>query len=243
MPAALMGRVARRGNATLPLISRTAALAGGAGAVPAAWAKFAIGGSACSARAEGLGARPSLLHLHLRQLRFDGGCACARVLVALARGHEEPEQRLRWRSVHAAPLLVEDAKIVLAIRDAELGRLSEPAERGRFVERRAFATREIDAEIVHGAAIARRRCAFGPLPGDCKVCRHAFTALIELGQAVLRHREAAIGGAAQHGDALIGTASADALERQLVLRCEIARLRKIGRASCRERGKMHVVAV
>src|SRR5690606_7812543 len=118
MPAALMGRVARRGNAALPLIYRTAALAGGAGAVPGAWAEFAVRRGACGAWAEGLGACPGLLHLNLRQLCFYGGCACGRVLIALARGYEEPEQRLRWRSVHAAPLLVEDAKIVLAIRDA-----------------------------------------------------------------------------------------------------------------------------
>ena len=85
----------------------------------------------------------------------------------------------------------------MAVGDAKLSRLAEPAERRCFIQRRAFAAGEIDAEIVHGAAIAGRCGAFGPLARDGEIGGDAFAALIELGEAILRHGEAAVGGAAE----------------------------------------------
>jgi hypothetical protein len=198
---------------------------GGRAGVPGACAKLTVSDGACGARAKGLSAGAGLLDLILRKLSFDRGCACASVLIALTGGHQEPEQGFRWGRVHAAALLIEDTKIVLTVRDTEFGSLPEPAERRCFIERCAFAAREVNAEIVHGAAIAGCSSALGPLTRDREIGCDAFAALVELGQTILRHSEAAIGGAAEHGDALSRTAGGDALKRELVLRREIAALR------------------
>jgi hypothetical protein len=136
----------------------------------------------------------------------------------------------RCGRVHAAALLIEDTKIVLTVGNTEFSRLAEPTERRCFIERRAFAAREIDAEIVHGAAIAGCSRALSPLTRDREIGRDAFAALIELGQTILRHREAAIGSAAQHRHALSRAARGDALQREFVLRGEIASLARLAQA-------------
>src|SRR5690606_18107552 len=173
-----MGSLVRRGNAGVP---RKARKSGPSALRPGAGAEFAIGDGAGGARAERLRPGPGLLDLHWGELRFKGGGARACVGVALAGGDQEPEQRFGGGRVHATALLIENAEIVLAVGDAELGRLSEPAKGGRFVDGGAFAAGEIDAEIVHGAAIAGAGGALGPLAGESEVGGHAFAALVELG--------------------------------------------------------------
>ena len=91
---------------------------------------------------------------------------------------------------HADALGRQDAEVELAVLDAELGRLLEPARGGVVVGRAVGAHREQHGEVVHGAGIALLGGHLVPGLGLGDVALDADALLVEIADAVLRRRQA-----------------------------------------------------
>src|SRR5690606_8467428 len=107
--------------------------------------------------------------------------------------------------------------IVLGVRRAQQSGLSEPARRLFEVVRRAAAFGVEDAEVVHRLAVARRGGALGPPPRRDDVDIHTLAALVELGQTILRRRQAVFGGRSNKARAFGQLALIDARDAELEL--------------------------
>ena len=94
---------------------------------------------------------------------------------------------------HADALGGEDAEIELAVLDAELGGLLEPARRRVIVGRAVGAHRKQHRQIVHGAGVALFGGHLVPGLGLGDVAVDAEALLVEIADAVLRRGKAELG--------------------------------------------------
>ena len=203
---------------------------------PGAGTELAIGDGACMRAGGTLCARARACStcFAAAELRFHEAVARA---AASSNRPDAPPPGTRTRlpkpldAFTPRPLLVEDAQIVLAVRHAKFGRLTEPAERRRFIQRRAFAAREIDAEIVHRAPVScapqRVRSIAAP-PRDrlarLRPAHRAWPSDI----APLRSHDRRRG---EDGPAPSAVRPArDALQRQFILRRQVAGSARLVRA-------------
>src|ERR1043166_2594970 len=118
-----------------------------------------------------------------------------RVLVALVGGEREPLVGLGEVLFDADAAGIQDAEIVLAVGDAAVGGLAEPLRRDAVVrlavdafgvEHRQIVDR-LGVALVGGLQVERTRLV--------EVLLHALALLVQAAEAVLRGREAVIGGA------------------------------------------------
>src|SRR6185437_15271485 len=96
------------------------------------------------------GSKRGRVHLAGDLVALSGG-----VPVALLSGKRKPEERLAEVPLDALAARIENREIVLAVADAEFGRLPEPFRRLRIVRRPACRVGVDDGEIVRGQRMAR----------------------------------------------------------------------------------------
>src|SRR6185369_1575852 len=90
------------------------------------------------------------------------------------------------------------AEVVLAVDDAVLGGLAEPAGGGGGVLRAALAAEIVERQVVHGGRVAGLGGASGPAAGFGEARRHAALAVrIEPGERQLGGRVAGVGDGLQ----------------------------------------------